>query len=53
MSSLIIYLVRSFDANKGLSKGHWSEATVKEEESNIWIDMEETGNIQVVGQGGW
>lgn len=33
------YLVIGFDANKGLSQRHWSEATVKEEETNIWIDM--------------
>lgn len=33
------YLVVGFDANKGLSQRHWSEATVEEEETNIWVDM--------------
>ena len=35
----VCYLVGGFDANKGLSEGHWSEATVEEEEANIWVDM--------------
>lgn len=33
------YLVVGFDANKGLSQRHRSEATVKEEETNKWVDM--------------
>lgn len=47
-----VYLVGGFDANKGLSKWHRSEATVKEKQANIGVDMEEGSHIQIVGQGG-
>lgn len=34
-----VYLVGGFDANKCLSEGYWSEATVKEEQTNIGVYM--------------
>lgn len=46
-------LVGAFDADKCLSKGHGPEATVKEEQANVGVDMEEGGHVQVVGQSGW
>lgn len=48
----LFYLVGGFDANKGLSEWHRSEAAVKEKEANIGVDMEEGSHIQIVGQGG-
>lgn len=33
------YLVGGFDANKRLSEGHRPEATVKEEEADVGVDM--------------
>lgn len=46
------HLVGGFDANKRLSKGYGSEATVKEEQTDVGVDVEETGHVQIVGQGG-
>lgn len=51
-SSLFVYLVRGFDANKGLSKRHGSEAAVEVEEADIGVDMQEGSHVQIVGQGG-
>lgn len=45
------YLVGGFDANECLSEGYWSEATVKEEQTNKGVYMQEGGHIQIVGQG--
>lgn len=47
-----VHLVGAFDANKCLSEGHRSEATVKEEQADVGVDMEEGGHIQVVRQSG-
>lgn len=37
--STISYLVGAFDTDKCLSEGHRPEATVKEEQANVGIDM--------------
>lgn len=37
--SYFVYLVGGFDANKCLSKGYWSETTVKEEQTNKGVYM--------------
>lgn len=47
-----VYLVGAFDADKSLSEGHRPEAAVKKEQTNVGVDMEEGGHVQVVGQGG-
>lgn len=50
LSNCFVYLVGAFDANKCLSEGHRPEAIVKEEQTNVGVDMEEGGYVQVVGQ---
>lgn len=52
IKNCLVYLVGAFDADKRLSEGHRPEATVKEEQADVGVDMEEGGHIQVIGQSG-